>query len=62
MNEDILSKIKEQEEKLDKIYYSVEKTRKYFLATLIATVVVILLPLVGMLFIVPRIISIYTGF
>ncbi len=59
MEEEILRKIKEQEEKIDKIYEAVEKTRKFFLYTLIVTLVIVLLPIIGMVFIVPRILSIY---
>ena len=42
-----------QDEKLDAIYKSVEKTRKYFLWTLIISVALIVLPLIGMIFAIP---------
>ncbi len=61
MEEEILKKIEKQDKKLEEIYRSVEKTRKYFLWTLIITLVVLVLPLVGLLLIIPRILSIYTG-
>ena len=55
MNE--LQDFKERLERVEKltvsIYKSVEKTRKYFLATLIITVATIVLPLIGMVFLVP---------
>jgi len=51
--EEILRKIDEQEKKIDAIYASVEKTRKYFLWTLVATLVAFVLPLVGIAFIAP---------
>jgi hypothetical protein len=41
------------EEKLDAIYRSVEQTRKYFLYTLIVSVVMVVLPIVGLLFAIP---------
>ncbi len=49
----ILQKINQQQELLEKIYKSVEKTRKYFMWTLIATVITFVLPLIGLLFAVP---------
>lgn len=53
MNEEILQKIEEQDKKLDDIYRSVEKTRKYFMWTLIITVATILIPLIGLIIIIP---------
>lgn len=41
------------DEKLDAIYKSVEKTRKYFMWTLIVTVVTIVLPLIGLIIFLP---------
>lgn len=61
MNEEILQKIKEQEVKIDAIYKSVEKTRKYFFWTLVITMVVIVLPLIGLLFALPSFLDTYTG-
>jgi len=46
-------KLREMEEKLDKIYISTEKTRVYFKWTMIISVVVVVLPLIGLLFVVP---------
>jgi len=57
---DILKKMEEQDTKLEAIYKSVEKTRKYFLWTLIITLVVFILPLIGLLFAVPAFINTYT--
>ena len=45
----LIERIEKQEEKLDKIYVSVEKTRKYFVSMLIITIVMIALPLLGFL-------------
>ncbi len=60
-NEQILKKIEEQEKKLDEVYRSVEKLRKYFLWTLIITAIVIVLPLIGLLFAIPTFLNIYSG-
>ena len=53
MDKEILEKFERQEKKLDEIYKSAEKTRRYFLWTLIITVLTILLPLVALAFILP---------
>ncbi|OGE86358.1 MAG: hypothetical protein A3J48_02575 [Candidatus Doudnabacteria bacterium RIFCSPHIGHO2_02_FULL_46_11] len=57
METEILQKLAEQEQKIDAIYVSVEKTRKYILWTVIASVVLFLLPLIGLLFAIPKFIS-----
>lgn len=53
MDQDIQQKFKEQDEKLDRIYVSVEKTRKYFLWTMIGTAAAFILPLIGLAFAIP---------
>lgn len=55
------AKLAEMEKKIDAIYVSVEKTRKYFLWTLIITVALFVLPLIGLIFVIPAFISSYTG-
>ena len=55
----LMEKIEEQEKKLNQIYVSVEKTRKYFLSMMIVTVVMIVLPLIGIIFIIPHIMGMY---
>ena len=55
--DEILRKLEESEKKLDAIYRSVERTRKYFLWTLIITIVLIVLPLLGLFFIIPKFLS-----
>lgn len=61
MEEDIIKKLNEQEKKIEAIYRSVEKTRKYFLWTLIIAVALFVLPLLGLLIIIPQFISIFSG-
>lgn len=53
MDNDVLKKLEEQDRKLDAIFASSEKMRKYFLWTLIISVAVIVLPLVGLMFALP---------
>lgn len=52
-------KVKELEEKIDKIYVSVEKTRKYFMWTMIITLVVLVLPVIGLAIALPSFMSNY---
>ncbi len=49
------------EEKVDKIFTSVEKTRKYFLWTMIISVVLFVLPLIGIVFALPMFLNNYLG-
>lgn len=41
------------EKKTDAIYRSVERTRKYFLFTLVGSIVMIVLPLLGIVLVLP---------
>lgn len=47
--------------KLDAVYVSVEKTRRYIQWALIATVIALVLPLIAALFIVPAFVTQYTS-
>lgn len=53
MDEEILRKIELQSAQLERIYDSVEKTRKYFLWTLVATILTVAVPLLGLVFAIP---------
>lgn len=46
-------KLQELEKKIDAIYISVEKTRKYFLWTMIGTLVTFVVPLIALAFVIP---------
>ena len=61
MDQEIKNKIEELDKKIDAIYISVEKTRKYFFWTMIITLVVFILPLLGLIFVVPSFLSNYTS-
>ncbi len=61
MDQELQKKMEEQDGKLDAIYASVEKMRKYMLVTMWVTVAVVVLPVAGLLFIVPMVISSYTS-
>lgn len=60
-NQEILKKIEAQEVKIDAIYKSVEKTRKYFLAIIWITVIAVVLPIIGLVFAIPSFLSNYTS-
>lgn len=51
--QNVIVKLEEQQQKIDRILVSVEKTRKYFKWTLIISVAVIVLPMIGLAFAIP---------
>ena len=55
--DEVFKKLVELETKIDAVYKSAEKTRKYFMWTLIASAVVFILPLVGLIFVIPQFIN-----
>lgn len=57
MDPEIVRRLEEQDILLERIYASVEKTRKYFLWTLIVSIVMFVLPLVGILAAIPWLLS-----
>lgn len=61
MENEILKKLQEQDAKIDAIWESVEKSRKYFLVTAWITVGAIVLPLVGLAFAIPTFLKTYSG-
>lgn len=61
MDQDIQTKLEEQNRKLEAILKSVEKTRKYFLWTLILSLVFFFLPLVAIVALLPKIFDAYSG-
>jgi hypothetical protein len=60
MEQEIIKKIEEQELKIDAIYKSVEKTRKYFLTIIWITIIAVVLPLIALAFVIPSFLSTYT--
>lgn len=49
------------EQKIDMLYASVERVRKYFLVFLWGSVAMFALPLVGLVFAIPAFLSIYSS-
>lgn len=52
--DEVLKKLAELEQKVDAVYKSAEKTRKYFMWTLILSVVLFILPLIALIFVIPQ--------
>ena len=61
MENETQKKIESLEVKIDAIYVSVEKTRKYFLMTMIVTLVTFILPLIALIFFIPSFLSSYAS-
>jgi len=61
MDENLDKKLVEIEKKLDAVHHSVEQMRKFFLWTLIITVVMVVLPLIGLAFVIPSYLSTLSG-
>ena len=61
MEQDIQTKLDEQAAKIDAIYKSVEQTRKYFLVTMWVTIIVVVLPAIGLVFAIPAMLNSYTA-
>lgn len=61
MEQEIKTKLEEQAKKLEEIYISVEKSRKYFLITMWITVLVIVLPMIGIAILAPAMLNTYTS-
>ena len=61
MEQEIVTRLREQEELLQKVYISTEKTRKYFMWTLVASIVLFVLPLMGLMFAVSAFLSTIGG-
>jgi hypothetical protein len=59
MDNEIRTKLEAQDQKLDAIYVSVEKTRKYFQIILWGTLATVALPLIGLLIGIPIFLNSY---
>jgi len=61
MDQELSARLDVQDKKLDAIYVSVEKTRKYFLWTMIGSIVMLILPLLGIMIAIPWLLSTLSG-
>lgn len=53
-------KIEELEKKIDKLQHSIDRLNKIFFWTLVITVVLFVLPLIGLIFAIPKFLSTYS--
>lgn len=61
MEQEFGERLVELEKKINAIYISVEKTRKYFFWTMVITVALFVLPLIGLAFAIPAFLTNYVG-
>ena len=61
MDEQTTNALARMEEKIDAIYASVEKTRKYFQVVMWVTIAMVVLPLLALIFVIPTFIRMYTS-
>lgn len=57
MEQEILEKLQQQEEKLEAVYQSMERLRKIFLWILVITVATVVLPIIAALIILPMVLN-----
>jgi type IV secretory pathway component VirB8 len=50
---DIEKKLADLENKINNVYITVEKTRKYIWWTMVVTIAVIIIPIIAMIFVIP---------
>lgn len=61
MDPQLEDRIKELSQKIDAVYVSVEKTRRYFLIILWVTVLTVVLPIIVLVFALPAFLNSYMG-
>lgn len=61
MESEIIKKLEDQSRKLEIIEQSVKKIRSYLLWTLIITLVVFILPLIGLILVIPQFLNMYSS-
>jgi len=57
MEQEILNRLQAQDELLQRVYVSVEQTRKYFMWTFYGTLALFVIPLIGLAFAIPALMS-----
>lgn len=61
MDSELTNKLAAQDAKLDAIFKSVEKTRKYFLVVMWISILAVVLPVIGLAFAIPSFLSMYSS-
>ena len=59
MDDELRLRLDGLEKKIDAVFISAEKTRRYILWTAVVSILVIVLPLVGLVFVIPSFLSTY---
>lgn len=54
MDEELKTRLEELETKVDRVMHSAELTRKYILWTVVISVALFILPLIGLAFVIPK--------
>ena len=60
MDPQLQEKLTDLEQKLNAVYRSAEKTRKYILTFVVISVIALVLPLIGMVFAIPAFLNTYS--
>ena len=61
MDDQLGSQMKSLEGKIDSLQRSIDKLKRIFLWILVISIVMFVLPLIGLMFVIPQFLSIYTG-
>ena len=61
MDDQLGSQMKSLEGKIDSLQRSIDKFKRIFLWILVISIVMFVLPLIGLMFVIPQFLSIYTG-
>ena len=61
MDADLQARLDAQDAQLEHIYKSTEATRKYFLWTMIVSIILFVLPLFGLAFVIPVFLNSYAS-
>jgi len=61
MDEQLKAQLDGLEARVNAIFISVEKTRKYFLWTMIITIAMVVLPIIGLAFAIPSVLNTYSS-
>ena len=62
MDQDISQKLDEQSKKLDAIEKSVKKIKSYLFWTVMASIILFVVPLIGIIIILPKFLNIYSSY
>lgn len=61
MDDDMTARMQVLESKLDAVHASLEKLRKYFFVTIIISITMVVLPLLGLVIVVPIMFNIFSA-